>query len=76
MSKPSIIPLSVPSIRGNELNYVSNCIKTEWVSSAGKYVQMFEKKISKYMRVKYAVSCINGTSALQLSLDIDLIDIF
>ena len=37
------IPLSVPSLNGNELKYVKECIETEWVSSAGKYVDLFEQ---------------------------------
>ena len=45
-------PLSVPSLKGNELKYVEECINTEWVSSAGKYVNIFERKIAKYTKVK------------------------
>jgi aminotransferase in exopolysaccharide biosynthesis len=62
------IPLSVPSIRGNEWQYVKECLDTGWVSSAGKYVDLFEEKIADYTGAKYAVSCVNGTSALQVSL--------
>ena len=62
------ISLSVPQLKGNELKYVKECIDTEWVSSAGKYVNLFEEKIAEYTGVKYAVACVNGTSALQVSL--------
>ena len=62
------IPLSVPSLNGNELQYVKECIDTEWVSSAGKYVDLFEKKIEEYTCSKYAIACMNGTAALQVSL--------
>jgi len=62
------IPLSVPSLKGNELKYVEECIETEWVSSAGKYVDLFEQKTSEYTGAKYAVACVNGTAALQVSL--------
>lgn len=65
-----LIPLSVPNITGNEMAYVKECIDTEWVSSAGKYVNLFEKNIAKYTGAKYAIACVNGTSALQLSLQI------
>lgn len=68
MNKSPKIMLSVPSIKGNELNYVTQCIKTEWVSTAGKCVDLFEKKIAKFTGAKYAISCINGTAALQLAL--------
>lgn len=62
------IPLSVPSIQGNEWQYIKECLDTEWVSSAGKYVDLFEQKIVEYTGAKHAVACVNGTSALQVSL--------
>ena len=63
-----MIPLSVPNISGNEWQYVKECLDTEWVSSAGKYVDLFEKNIADFTGVKFAVACVNGTSALQVSL--------
>ena len=66
--KQEMIPLSVPSIKGNEWIYVKECLDTEWVSSAGKYVDLFENKICDYTGSKYAVACVNGTSALHVSL--------
>ena len=62
------IPLSVPTINGNEWAYIKECLDTEWVSSAGKYVDLFEQKIANYTGAKYAVACVNGTSALQVAL--------
>ena len=62
------IPLSVPMLKGNEWKYVKECIDTGWVSSAGKYVELFERKVAEYTGSKYAVACVNGTSALQVSL--------
>ena len=62
------IPLSVPSLKGNELEYVSECVSTEWVSSAGKYVERFEQELSNYLGVSGAVAVSNGTAALHLAL--------
>jgi len=64
----NFIPLSVPSLQGNELKYIKECIDTEWVSTAGKYVDLFEKKIREKTGSKFAVACVNGTSALHVSL--------
>jgi len=63
-----IIALHEPTISGNEWNYVKECLDTEWVSSAGKYVDEFEQRIAQYTGAKYAVACVSGTSALQVSL--------
>ncbi|UCB46321.1 MAG: LegC family aminotransferase [Spirochaetota bacterium] len=63
-----IIPLSVPSFQGNEKKYVDETIVTEWVSTAGSFVEAFEKKISEYNGSQNAVACANGTSALHITL--------
>lgn len=62
------INLHAPLLKGNELKYISKCIKTTWLSSSGNYVKEFEKKIITFTGSKNAVSCINGTAALQVSL--------
>ncbi len=67
-TKRSFIPLSVPSFKGNEWNYVKECLDTEWVSTAGKFVNEFESKISDFTKSDYAIACVNGTSALHISL--------
>jgi len=65
-----MIPLSVPTIKGNEWQYVKECIDTEWVSSAGKYVDRFEEDICKLSGAKHAIACVNGTAALQIALQL------
>lgn len=62
------IPLSVPNLKGRELELVSKAIETEWVSTAGPYVEEFEAAIAEYVGVPGAVSCQNGTAGLHLSL--------
>ena len=63
-----MIPLSIPNISGNELKYVKDCLDTGWISSAGEYVNKFEKAIQSYTGAKYAIACMNGTAGLQVSL--------
>ena len=41
-----MISLHEPFFSGNEKKYVKNCLDQGWVSSAGKYVELFEEKIS------------------------------
>lgn len=63
-----MIPVCIPLLGGKELEYVSNCINTNWISSKGKYVEEFEKKFSEYCGCKYGVSTTNGTASLHLAL--------
>ena len=63
-----LIPLHEPKFIGNEKKYLNQCIDTTFVSSVGKFVDKFEKKIAKYTGAKYAIATTNGTSALHVSL--------
>lgn len=63
-----LIPLSVPELRGNEWKYVKECLDTGWVSSAGPFVDRFERDLAAYVGAKHAVAVINGTAALHLAL--------
>lgn len=62
------IPLSVPNLRGNELKYVTDAVKTEWVSTAGSYVSDFEDAIAHYVGVESAVACQSGSAGLHVSM--------
>ena len=61
------ISLSEPVFAGNEWKYVKDCLDSRWVSS-GKYVDLFEERIAEYLRIPFAVSTANGTSALHTAL--------
>ncbi len=64
------IPLHAPIFRGNEKKYLEECIETTFVSSVGKFVDKFEEEIAKYTGATKAVSCVNGTNALHLALQL------
>jgi perosamine synthetase len=51
-----------------EEDYVSDCIKSTFVSSVGEYVDRFEQEIAKYTGAKRAIAVVNGTAALHISL--------
>lgn len=62
------IPVNDLALDGNEKAYAMDCIDSGWISSAGKYVELFEAAFSAFCGVKHAVSCCNGTAALHLAL--------
>lgn len=62
------ISLHEPKFVGNEKKYLNDCIDSTFVSSVGKYVDMFEEKFASYVGSKYAIATVNGTSALHISL--------
>jgi len=62
------IPIYQPSLDGNEKKYVNDCLDTTWISSKGKYINLFEEKFSEYIGIKHSTSVSNGTVALHLAL--------
>jgi perosamine synthetase len=63
-----IIPVSDPRLDGNELRYVTQCIQSNWISSAGRFVREFEEAFAAAVGCRYGVACANGTTALHLAL--------
>jgi perosamine synthetase len=62
------LPVMEPSLGGNELKYVSDCIASNWISSQGKYVTSFEEAFGSYVGCKHSLCVSSGTSALHLAL--------
>lgn len=62
------IYLHEPLFIGNEKKYLEECIDSTYVSSVGKFVDLFEKKIAEFTGAKKAVVCINGTNALHIAM--------
>ena len=62
------IPLSVPNLKGRELELVTTAVETEWVSTGGPYVEQFEKDIADYIGVEDAVACQSGTAGIHTAL--------
>jgi len=62
------IPVYQPSITDLEKKYVNDCLETSWISSKGKYVNLFEKSFAEKTDIKYATTVCNGTVSLHLAL--------
>ena len=62
------ISVCEPLIGERELEYVTDCVKTNWISSRGKYIDEFEKKFSAYCGCSHGITTTSGTTALHLSL--------
>jgi perosamine synthetase len=64
------IPLHEPRFYGNEKKYLNECIDSTFVSSVGKFVDLFEEKIAKFTGAKHAIAVVNGTAALHVGLEL------
>ncbi|MBX3456303.1 aminotransferase class I/II-fold pyridoxal phosphate-dependent enzyme [Ferrovibrio sp.] len=63
-----MIPIAVPDLRGREAQYLAQCVADNWVSSAGPFVSELEKQVAALAGRAHGIACVNGTTALQLSL--------
>jgi perosamine synthetase len=70
MSGMKKLALHEPLFAGNEWKYVKECLDTGWVSSSGKYVDLFEAELARRSGTKHAVATVNGTAALDLAMKI------
>ncbi|PID69235.1 MAG: pyridoxal phosphate-dependent aminotransferase [Flavobacteriales bacterium] len=63
------ILISPPHISGAEKKYVLDALSGDWISSKGKYIDSFEKKLQFHINQNKEVVCLNsGTSAIHLAL--------
>lgn len=62
------IPVYQPSLSGNERKYVNECLDSTWISSKGKFIQLFEESFRNYVGTGYGASVSNGTVAIHLAL--------
>lgn len=62
------IPVYQPELSGNEKKYVNECLDTNWISSKGKFVDLFEKNFSHYIGVEHGIAVANGTLACHLAV--------
>jgi perosamine synthetase len=63
-----MIPVNEPLLRQRELEYVSECVRTGWVSSAGRFIEAFEEGWAAYCGRRYGIAVSNGTVALQVAV--------
>ena len=69
VGKKHFIPVSAPDLTNTEKMYLLDAFKSSWISSAGSYVEQFERAFAKNIsKTSYAVSVNSGTSALHLAL--------
>jgi perosamine synthetase len=50
------------------MEYVRECLETNWISSAGPFVTRFENELAARIGVPHAVATSSGTAALHLAL--------
>jgi perosamine synthetase len=63
-----VIPVNEPLLGKREEELVLECLRSGWISSAGKFIEDFEQRWADYCGRRYGIAVSNGTAALQLAL--------
>ncbi|MBQ8228034.1 MAG: aminotransferase class I/II-fold pyridoxal phosphate-dependent enzyme [Clostridia bacterium] len=60
--------LSIPTMHGDELKYMTEAYETNWMSTVGENISEVERLMKEKVGCKYAVGLASGTSALHLAV--------
>ena len=63
-----MIRVAEPRLGGNESRYVQECIESSWISSLGRFIDLFEERFAEVAGTRHAIATNNGTTALHLAL--------
>lgn len=63
-----MISVSEPVIGAREMELVTDCLRSGWISSAGRYLELFEEQWAGYCGRKFGVAVCNGTAALRAAV--------
>jgi len=62
------IYLSPPDLNGRESELLMGALKSNWITTLGPEVEAFERDMSTYLGVPYAIAVSSGTAAIHLAL--------
>src|SRR6266566_286241 len=68
MLQTRTIPVCAPLVGEREVELVSKCIRSSWISSQGTYVTEFEEKFARFCGADFGAATNSGTTALHLAL--------
>lgn len=62
------IPVCAPVVGEREVELLTECIRSSWISSLGPFVGKFEDEFAHFCDTRYGVTTNSGTTALHLAL--------
>tara|TARA_X000000950_G_scaffold288608_1_gene406271 strand:+ start:16311 stop:17477 length:1167 start_codon:yes stop_codon:yes gene_type:complete len=62
--------LHEPNLNKNDNKMVNKCINSKFVSTVGKFSDLFSKELKKFTKARYVLCLNNGTSALHLAIKV------
>ena len=65
-----MIPVAEPFLQEDDILQATECLKSGWISSAGKNIEEFEKSWASYCNRKHGIAVCNGSVALDAAVRI------
>ena len=65
-----MLPVSEPCITEHDIELVNDALKSGWISSAGKYLDLFEQRWAAYCGMPYGIAVSNGSVALDVAVSL------
>lgn len=65
-----MIPVCEPLVTARDIELVNDALASGWISSAGKYLELFEERWSGYCGMPYGIAVSNGSTALDIAVDL------
>ncbi|PWH19783.1 MAG: aminotransferase DegT [Ardenticatenia bacterium] len=62
-----MIPVCEPLLTEEDAALVLDCVRSGWISSAGRYLEEFEDGWAAYCGMRHGVAVSNGTAALEIA---------
>lgn len=62
------LPVADPDLSGDELDRVKEAVSSGWISSAGPYIEEFERRFADYCGTRHAITTSSGATALEAML--------
>lgn len=63
------IPVNEPLLSGNEMQYLTECVETGWISSEGPFLKKFEEQFAHRVERKHGIAVANGTAAIDIAVE-------
>lgn len=63
-----MIPVAEPLVTDRDAELVNDALKSGWISSAGKYLDLFEERWADYCGMPHGIAVSNGSVALDLAV--------
>jgi perosamine synthetase len=69
-----MIPVCQPLVTARDIELVNEALTSGWISSAGKYLDLFEERWAEYCGMTFGIAVSNGSTALDIAVELLSLD--